>query len=369
MVDWNGLAAEKYAIEQQRADAAQSEADANAHLNAVRAALMPGESAAQNALQGAMTRQHNTTADLLPTQAASENSLRSAQAGYYGAESQHLGFQETLARQMLSPELAHAIAIAHGKVPAAGENYQTYGHLFSGGQIGGQGTLGGRIMAVPDSGGSSAPVAPASAAPVSAPSSVGLTPDEAGVWNNPHDHDRVTPQFSYGDNQVHISQPGKPDMAFDGEDPYGVKKKKLGLSTGTSKVDAPGDGTVDTVNAKLANGEAVLNRAAAEHLGRGFIEALNQAGAMAMGLDESGVGVMGQDKAATNEGGTKVASDDAKAHGYAKGTAKVPGKGMVKGKGKAPAKGAVAKGKAPADPNAVLQRVAQMARQSSAGMP
>ena len=53
---------------------------------------------------------------------------------------------------------------------------------------------------------------------------------------------------------------------------------------GTARVPGKGDGTKDTVNAKLAPGEAVLNKPAAEHIGRGMIAALNAMGAHQMGM-------------------------------------------------------------------------------------
>lgn len=58
------------------------------------------------------------------------------------------------------------------------------------------------------------------------------------------------------------------------------------LKRGTEKVPGKGSGKVDTVPAKLAPGEAVLNKAAAEHLGRGFIKMLNQMGMQKMGMVE-----------------------------------------------------------------------------------
>ena len=66
------------------------------------------------------------------------------------------------------------------------------------------------------------------------------------------------------------------------------KRYSLGysLKTGTEKVPGKGSGKVDTVDAKLAPGEAVLNKAAAEHLGRGFIKMLNHMGMMKMGMVE-----------------------------------------------------------------------------------
>lgn len=57
-----------------------------------------------------------------------------------------------------------------------------------------------------------------------------------------------------------------------------------GLKKGIARVPGKGDGTKDTVKAKLAPGEAVLNKAAADKMGRGLIGALNKMGAKKMGL-------------------------------------------------------------------------------------
>lgn len=71
-----------------------------------------------------------------------------------------------------------------------------------------------------------------------------------------------------------------------------TKKGRLGLGIGTSlkkgteKVPGKGDGTKDTVPAKLAPGEAVLNKAAAEFMGRGLIKKLNEMGMHKMGMME-----------------------------------------------------------------------------------
>lgn len=53
---------------------------------------------------------------------------------------------------------------------------------------------------------------------------------------------------------------------------------------GTARVPGKGDGTQDTVRAKLPVAGAVVNKAAADSLGRGLIAALNKAGAGAMGM-------------------------------------------------------------------------------------
>jgi hypothetical protein len=57
-----------------------------------------------------------------------------------------------------------------------------------------------------------------------------------------------------------------------------------GLKKGIARVPGKGDGTKDTVKAKLAPGEAVLNKAAADNMGRGLIAALNKMGAKKMGM-------------------------------------------------------------------------------------
>lgn len=61
-------------------------------------------------------------------------------------------------------------------------------------------------------------------------------------------------------------------------------RKPLGMKTGMTRVPGKGDGTKDTVPAKLAPGEAVMNKAAADHMGRGLIAVLNKLGAEKMGM-------------------------------------------------------------------------------------
>jgi hypothetical protein len=94
------------------------------------------------------------------------------------------------------------------------------------------------------------------------------------------------------------------------------------FATGTSRVSAPGNGTVDTTKAKLANGEAVLNKGAAEHLGQPAIQALNAVGMLRMGM------VPGQNTPAPQASGP----------GYAKGVSKAGPKKAAKGDAKPAAK-------------------------------
>jgi len=109
----------------------------------------------------------------------------------------------------------------------------------------------------------------------------------------------------------------------------------LDFNTGTSDVPGQGSPKVDSVKANLAPGEAVLNAAAAEHLGRSTIDFLNAIGAQKMGLvgaqpDTRDVSTPA--KGSKDDSGQKVNNQSGGTPGYAKGTSKVP----AKGKGKAP---------------------------------
>lgn len=68
--------------------------------------------------------------------------------------------------------------------------------------------------------------------------------------------------------------------------PSGEDALKLlrGLKKGIARVPGKGSGKVDKVPAMLAPGEAVLNKAAAEKMGRGMIAKMNKAGARKMGM-------------------------------------------------------------------------------------
>lgn len=66
----------------------------------------------------------------------------------------------------------------------------------------------------------------------------------------------------------------------------GGKRGLVDATDGKGKVPGKGDGKTDTQLSALAPGEAVLNAAAAEHLGRPVIDLLNAAGAEKMGLDQ-----------------------------------------------------------------------------------
>ena len=142
------------------------------------------------------------------------------------------------------------------------------------------------------------------------------------------------------------------------ESEIGARSQGSGeFATGTSRVSAPGDGTVDTTKAKLANGEAVLNKGAAEHLGQPAIQALNAVGMLRMGMvpgqntppskggrdlygdgayDEPTRSFTGPGISTPNERG----ASGGKSPGYAKGTSKAGPKKAAKTDAKPAAKDA-----------------------------
>ena len=94
---------------------------------------------------------------------------------------------------------------------------------------------------------------------------------------------------------------------------------------GATRIPGKGDGRTDTQPAVLAPGEAVLNKAAAEHLGRDTIELLNALGQHKMDLDAA---------TASQQQASDQQAAPAPAPGYAGGTAEVPRAfGMAPGPG------------------------------------
>lgn len=98
--------------------------------------------------------------------------------------------------------------------------------------------------------------------------------------------------------------------------------------TGTSQVPGDGSPKVDSVSAKLAPGEAVLNAAAAEHLGRSTIDFLNAIGAHKMGLTVGKDSGEAPDKSqpakgSKNDSGVEVSNQTGDPPGYAWGTPNV----------------------------------------------
>lgn len=98
---------------------------------------------------------------------------------------------------------------------------------------------------------------------------------------------------------------------------------RLMENSGTSKVPGKGDGKTDTQQAMLAPGEAVLNRAAAEHLGRDTISLLNAIGARRMGLTIGSDADVSSPSTGSN-GSPAIMNQTGAPKGYAGGTSDIP---------------------------------------------
>ena len=100
----------------------------------------------------------------------------------------------------------------------------------------------------------------------------------------------VQPGFAGGTPDVNQPQPKggpqtrAPKPTTSAKNP----KQPIEARSGNNKVPGKGDGRTDTQHAMLAPGEAVLNKAAAEYLGRATIDVLNHVGRIKMGLDVGG---------------------------------------------------------------------------------
>lgn len=116
---------------------------------------------------------------------------------------------------------------------------------------------------------------------------------------------------------THSVQPTHHDSTPEGrlppDSPGGLKGMQV-FKKGTARVPGKGSPKKDTVPAKLAPGEAVLNASAAEEMGRDNIAAANRRGAMKMGMRPGKGNMPGH-----------YACGTAKVPHYATGTANVPG--------------------------------------------
>ena len=128
---------------------------------------------------------------------------------------------------------------------------------------------------------------------------IGETQARTGLYNT-QSHVAGLDLYPVNDTIAHVFHAGmtNANSAFrpqtdDGSQPVTTQNNVSILDhfkAGTEKVPGKGTGKVDTVPAMLAPGEAVLNKGAAEHMGRGNIKQLNQIGLAKMG---SGVGGKG----------------------------------------------------------------------------
>lgn len=103
--------------------------------------------------------------------------------------------------------------------------------------------------------------------------------------------DSLTPAFgSATDTQKYLGLPSLGDTYKNNKITVGMPddlfadRNRFGFAKGTARVPGKGDGSKDTVPAKLAPGEAVLNKPAADMAGRGLIAVLNKMGAQKMGM-------------------------------------------------------------------------------------
>jgi hypothetical protein len=217
-VDFAGLLAQKYAIQQQQADA-------------------------QSALQRSQANITNVNAAQIPGLTASEIGLRTAQAGLFGAQGGLLGAQtgtELDRTAGANPFVAFDTArnALAGTGQAADGTGQSYG------------------------------------APTQ--KSTGYTSTRQSLTDTNADG-----SLKYGPNAGIVPTGlGAPKPAT----PIGRSFLGFHYSTGTARVPGKGDGTVDKVKAKLAPGEAVLNKGAADLAGREAIEHLNALGMLHMGM-------------------------------------------------------------------------------------
>lgn len=288
--------ARKYAILGQQADAATTNAGANV------------TNAGANVLKsGAEANLYNANAGVVAPNARALQGLQKAQTGYYTqeAEGKRIGniFDTGLTAAATNRQAA-ALGGA-GMVDMSGGVAPTMPSMLTGASLSGVGGLNTAGMIAPKP--SALDIRPISAPP-SVPSGSSLT---------------TMGNREAGNVRTSLGLPHYTPGPLDQSQP-------LAFSKGTSKVPGKGSGKVDTVPAKLAPGEAVLNKGAAEHVGRGLIDQLNSIGMQKMGMVP---GAAPQGKAAPAKG---AGMPPGKPQKFAKGTSNVQPKGKG-GKGGAPA--------------------------------
>jgi hypothetical protein len=261
-----GLIQQKYAIQQQGADAEMIRARAVADL-----------SRAQGANQRADANLSRTRADLLPGQSAAEIALRQAQAA---------GITDTMARARteefdpFSPDRGLAAERFAGATrTGAATRAQEFDLML--GLRGAQRTAAGLGAYDPDT----PNIAPVSLPPQQGPFSTTVTtmPRPAAPPPAPNSLAPTLPTLpSLGAPRP--LPPGVDPRTLDTSRWSNQERARFGFAKGTARVPGKGSGKVDTVPAMLAPGEAVLNKGAAETIGRGLIAKANAAGARKMGM-------------------------------------------------------------------------------------
>lgn len=234
MTDWDGLAAMKYGIMQQQANADTTRANASANYD-------------------------NARAGVVGAQAANDAALAKANIGHLGAQSQYLGAQTAEQRSST----------------AAMDSYGR-GNIFD--RMSGGGARGG------------APGGMLSSTPIASQPSLGAPPMPSNFTTNASFNGAPKPAGppKADWSQTNAASPGagvkSVQPSYQDKDPEGGGVRMSGLKKGTARVPGKGSPKKDTVPAKLAPGEAVLNAPAAQMAGRGNIAALNRAGATQMGM-------------------------------------------------------------------------------------
>jgi hypothetical protein len=236
-IDFASLLQNKYAIQQQQANTQQTVGKAEAGLTDQRARMLPTQVNAEAGLQNAQAQHTNVESQMLPGQTAANINEANARSGLYGA-------QGKVALHALDPA-------SQQQLDAANMLYNQYTHWFQ------------------DHTG----LAPAGQAqqPAQTNTTPATHPAQAPLVADPY-------HSAYRPSQVADMYPG-------GINPYANPTPKpvaaVGFAAG-GQVTAPGDGSQDTVNANLANGEAVLNNGATEMLGRQLVDVFNAIGAIKM---------------------------------------------------------------------------------------
>lgn len=220
------LLEQKYKILGMQASTSAEAARTEGALNIARANAITNESPATIAATRAAAYKTTQEGGAVAPLARSEIGLRGAQGGYYGAETRNIDAQHN------PGNLDYGTLVTHAR----------------------------KIWGLPDEAPPSTAVSPIAITGASQPSILPAVPVSTPSALPP------PPQWAQDYQQ---------DAAQDEGDGY---------SSGTSKVPGKGSGKVDTVPAMLAPGEAVLNKGAAEHMGRGMIAAVNKIGLARMGV-------------------------------------------------------------------------------------
>lgn len=108
-----------------------------------------------------------------------------------------------------------------------------------------------------------------------------------------------------------------------------IGKTYTGYNLGTARVPGPSGMQADVVPAMLTPGEAVLNQGAADHVGRDFIDFINQLGAQKMGMPYTGESPKKQQTSKSSERSKSDASSNKGAMAFADAVLGLLARGMT----------------------------------------